>query len=77
MTHLETGTVLDAILTRTAADLADRKSLATVADLEAAAHSRQAPLSLRASLGGPDMSVIAEIKRASPSRGSSTSSCRG
>jgi indole-3-glycerol phosphate synthase len=69
VTHVETGTALDAILTRTAADLADRKSTVTVGDLEAVAHSRRAPLSLRAALGGPDMSVIAEIKRASPSRG--------
>jgi indole-3-glycerol phosphate synthase len=67
--HLETGTVLDAILTRTAADLAKRKSITALADLEAAAYSRRAPLSLRAALDGPDMSVIAEIKRASPSRG--------
>ena len=69
MTHVQTGTVLDAILTRTAADLADRKSTTAVADLEAAANSQRAPLSLRDALGGPDMSVIAEIKRASPSRG--------
>ena len=69
MTHVETGTVLDAILTRTATDLADRKSTTAVADLEAAARFRRAPLSLRDALGGPDMSVIAEIKRASPSRG--------
>ena len=60
---------LDAILARTAADLAGRKSTTAVADLEAAATSRPAPLSLRAALAGPDMSVIAEIKRASPSRG--------
>jgi indole-3-glycerol phosphate synthase len=69
VTHVETGTVLDAILTRTAADLAGRKVTTAVADLEAAAYSRREPLSLRAALGGPDMSVIAEIKRASPSRG--------
>ena len=69
MTHVETGTVLDAILTRTATDLADRKSSLALADLEAAANSQRAPLSLRDALGGPDMSVIAEIKRASPSRG--------
>jgi indole-3-glycerol phosphate synthase len=67
--HVETGTVLDAILTRTAVDLADRKSTMAVSVLEAAAHSRRAPLSLRAAVGGPHMSVIAEIKRASPSRG--------
>jgi indole-3-glycerol phosphate synthase len=56
-------------LTRTATDLADRKSTLALADLEAAANSQRAPLSLRDALGGPDMSVIAEIKRASPSRG--------
>ena len=37
MTHVQTGTILDAILARTAADLADRKSITAVADLEAAA----------------------------------------
>ena len=69
MTHVQTGTILDAILARTAVDLADRKTTMAVADLEAAAHSRPAPLSLRAALSGPDMSVIAEFKRGSPSRG--------
>ena len=69
MTHIQTGTILDAILARTTADLAVRKSITAVAGLEAAADSRPAPLSLRAALAGPDMSVIAEIKRASPSRG--------
>ena len=69
MTHVQTGTILDEILSRTAADLAGRKVTMPVADLEAAARSQPAPLSLRAALAGPEMSVIAEIKRASPSRG--------
>jgi indole-3-glycerol phosphate synthase len=69
MTHVQTGTILDAILARTAADLADRKAITAVANLEAAACAKSAPLSLRAALGGRDMSVIAEVKRASPSRG--------
>jgi indole-3-glycerol phosphate synthase len=69
VTHIQTGTVLDAILARTAADLVNRKSITAVSDLEAAARSRQVPLSLRVAVGGPDMSVIAEVKRASPSRG--------
>jgi indole-3-glycerol phosphate synthase len=69
VTQVQTGTILDAILARTAADLADRKSTTAVADLEAAALSRPAPLSLRAALGGPEMSVVAEVKRGSPSRG--------
>src|SRR5215217_8022594 len=69
MTHVETGTILDEILTRTSADLAERKVNVPVSNLEATACSRPAALSLRAALAGPEMSVIAEIKRASPSRG--------
>jgi len=69
MTHVQTGTILDEILARTTADLSERKSNMPVSDLAAAARSRPAPLSLRAAVAGPEMSVIAEIKRASPSRG--------
>jgi indole-3-glycerol phosphate synthase len=69
MKHVETGTILDEILARTIADLAERKKTVPVSDLEARALSCAVPLSLRASLAGPEMSVIAEIKRASPSRG--------
>jgi indole-3-glycerol phosphate synthase len=69
VTQAYTGTILDAILTRTAADLADRKVTTPLSDLEARAKRRADPLSLRESLGGSQMSVIAEIKRASPSRG--------
>ena len=69
MTHVQTGTILDAILAQTAADTSDRKSTMAVADLEVVARSQQPPLSLRGAIGGPGMSVIAEFKRASPSRG--------
>jgi indole-3-glycerol phosphate synthase len=69
MTHVSSGTILDAILARTAVDLTARKSTVPVAELEAAANESQAPLSLHDALRGPEMSVIAEIKRASPSRG--------
>jgi indole-3-glycerol phosphate synthase len=69
MTHVETGTILDEILARTTADLAERKITVPASDLEAAARARPAALSLRAALAGLEMSVIAEIKRASPSRG--------
>ena len=69
MTQVRTGTILDEILARTVVDLAGRKSTTHISTLEAAAESRPAPLSLRAALAGPEMSVIAEIKRASPSRG--------
>jgi indole-3-glycerol phosphate synthase len=69
VTHVETGTILDAIVTQTTADLAERKITTPLSDLEAAARSRPAPLSLRDKLAGHEMSVIAEIKRGSPSRG--------
>lgn len=69
MTDIQTGTILGAILSRTAADLAARKLTARASVLEAAARSRPAPRSLRAAIAGPEISVIAEIKRASPSRG--------
>jgi indole-3-glycerol phosphate synthase len=69
MTYAETGTVLDAILARTASDLAMRKVDIPLTDLEVAAEDRAAAIRLRERLSGPGISVIAEIKRASPSRG--------
>lgn len=69
MTHMETGTILDRILARTAADLEARKAQLPIGDLERIAAGMPAPVSLHGSLKRPGMSVIAEIKRASPSRG--------
>ncbi len=69
MTYTETGTILDRILERSAADLKSRRSAVPYVAIEAAARKISAPLSLRACLDRPGMSVIAEIKRASPSRG--------
>jgi indole-3-glycerol phosphate synthase len=69
MTHIQTGTILDEILARTAADVVERKFVMPVSELEIVARSQDAPLSLQAALAGPEMSIIAEIKRASPSRG--------
>ncbi len=69
MTHISTGTILDAILARTAADLSGRKARVSIGELEARAKLEPPPLSLRDALSGAGMSVIAEIKRASPSRG--------
>jgi len=68
-TVVETGTVLDRILARTAADLAVRKASVPISELEARTGLRTKPLSLKQALSGPRTSVIAEIKRASPSRG--------
>lgn len=64
-----TGTILDRIIQRTAADVVHRSSVTSMAELERMAAGRSEPLSLYAALSGPDVSVIAEIKRASPSRG--------
>jgi indole-3-glycerol phosphate synthase len=64
-----TGTILDRILERTAADLAVRKRLVSPAAIEQRAAERMPPVSLRNALIGPGTAVIAEIKRASPSRG--------
>jgi indole-3-glycerol phosphate synthase len=66
---VETGTVLDRILARTALDMADRKRKVSPEALERLGEGRPAPVGLQAALSGPGMSVIAEIKRASPSRG--------
>ena len=69
MTYAETGTVLDSILARTAADVQHRKGATPVVELERAAATRAPAISLREALAGREISVIAEIKRASPSRG--------
>lgn len=64
-----TGTVLDRILVRTAADLERRKNATPVAMLERLASQRHNLSNLKRSLGSDDLSVIAEVKRASPSKG--------
>ncbi len=69
MTHVQTGTILDTILARTASDLNSRKAARNRDHIEALAAERPDAISLHASLSQPGMSVIAEIKRASPSRG--------
>jgi indole-3-glycerol phosphate synthase len=69
MTQVQTGTILDRILEQTAADLAKRKAAVSIGDLERIAKERAPALSLHACLARPGIGVIAEIKRASPSRG--------
>ena len=66
---LQTGTVLDRILARTAADLAVRKARVPLTTLERRSAARPAPVGLRRALSAPGVAVVAEIKRASPSRG--------
>lgn len=69
MSHVTTGTILDKILEQTARDVADRKARVPVEALQAKGLGRPVPVSLHEVLSAPGMSVIAEIKRASPSRG--------
>lgn len=69
MSFVPTGTMLDRILARTAADVEERKVETSLAGLEARARNRPAPVDFPAALAEPGMAVIAEIKRASPSRG--------
>lgn len=66
---VETGTILDRILARTALDVAARRSQTPVAELMHMAEGRPAPLSLAAALSKQTVAVIAEFKRASPSKG--------
>lgn len=68
-TVIETGTILDRILARTAADVALRKQAIPFAMLERQAANQNKPLSLKHALSVPGIGIIAEIKRASPSRG--------
>ncbi len=65
----QTGTVLDRILERTASDLAVRMRATPLRHLEMVAATRTKVPSLRAALGRKGLSVIAEVKRASPSKG--------
>ena len=64
-----TGTVLDRIIERTAADLAQRREQTPVGDLERRIARQPAPRSLHDALVRPGVGVIAEFKRGSPSRG--------
>lgn len=69
MTYAETGTILDAILERTAADLEARRKETPVSALDALAAHQLPAIRLGERLKQARVAVIAEIKRASPSRG--------
>lgn len=64
-----TGTILDKILARTVADVALRQESVPLELLTERVEEMTPPVELRARLLEPGMSIIAEIKRASPSRG--------
>jgi indole-3-glycerol phosphate synthase len=64
-----TSTYLDRILAQTARDLDQRRQRMPIHELEELAARQPAPSSLSAALRAPGVQVIAEMKRASPSRG--------
>lgn len=65
----KTGTVLDKIVAARMRDNEDRKRRAPFATVRAAAESAPAPLDFRGALAKPGVSLIAEMKRSSPSGG--------
>lgn len=64
-----TGTILDRILERTRVDLAERRRVISETVLREQALARPKPVAFAAALRGERVRVIAEVKRASPSRG--------
>jgi indole-3-glycerol phosphate synthase len=66
---LETGTILDRIARRTASDLDARRNRTPLADLESCIASAPRAVPFAETLRSSDVALIAEIKRASPSKG--------
>ncbi|UBV12627.1 indole-3-glycerol phosphate synthase TrpC [Mycolicibacterium fortuitum] len=66
---MSSATVLDSIIEGVRADVAAREAVISLTDIKARAQDAPAPLDVMAALREPGIAVIAEVKRASPSRG--------
>ncbi|MGB3485006.1 MAG: indole-3-glycerol phosphate synthase TrpC [Mycobacterium sp.] len=66
---MSTATVLDSIIEGVRADVAAREAIVSLAEVKAAAADAPPPLNVMGALREPGIGVIAEVKRASPSRG--------
>src|SRR5215217_1270730 len=64
-----TATVLDSIIEGVRADVAAREAVVPLAEIKQMAKDAPSPLDVMAALREPGIGVIAEVKRASPSRG--------
>jgi indole-3-glycerol phosphate synthase len=66
---MSSATVLDSIIEGVREDVAAREAIIPLAEVKAAAEAAPPPLNVLAALRAPGIAVIAEVKRASPSRG--------
>ena len=66
---MSSASVLDSIIEGVRADVAAREAVVSMSEIKAAAEAMPSPLDVLAALREPGISVIAEVKRASPSAG--------
>lgn len=66
---MSSATVLDSIIEGVRADVAAREAVVSLAEIKERAQHAKPPLDVMAALREPGIGVIAEVKRASPSRG--------